>query len=356
MQIPQLTFTRFLASVSIVILHFGLFTWPINSDLVFPVMEKSISAISYFFVLSGFILVISTSKNGILPEEINTKLFWKKRAARILPIYLFSILLFFAINFRYDSSISLIWQIQSYVYSLFLVQSWNYKLVMDVNFPAWSLSVEALFYFVFPWLYLLLHKLMSSKLILIALLVWILNSLLFLFLTKQNYPENFSKFFPLFHLATFITGMCSGILFLKHYSWLSGKGKKYLFGLTALISIFLIYSAYANWKFYEFQHNGLLSPVFILLFYSLAIMKGKIKSVLSAKPLVFLGDISFSIYLFQFPVLQICQKYLPWFEGKETKDIFFQYLIVLICFSSITYLLIEKPLRRYFSGKNLKLN
>lgn len=354
MQIPQLTFTRFIASISIVILHFGLYTWPINSNLVFPIMEKSISAISYFFVLSGFILVISASKNGKLTEKINAFQFWKKRAARILPIYLFSILLFFALNFKYDSSIPLWWQLQSYVYSLFLVQSWNYKLVMDVNFPAWSLSVEALFYFIFPLLYSLLHKLRSVNLIFISLTVWLLNSLLFFILTEQNFPPNFSKFYPLFHLATFITGICSGVLFIKNYPWLCGKGKKYLYWVTTLSVIFIFYTSYSNWKFYEYQHNGLLSPFFVLLFYSLAIMKGRFIDILSTKPFVFLGNISFSIYLFQFPVLQICQKYIPGLQGKEAKDIFFQYLIILICFSALTYLIIEKPLRRYFSGKNMK--
>lgn len=353
MQIPQLTFTRFLASVSIVILHFGLNTWPINTDYVFPLLGKSISAISYFFVLSGFILVVSSSKDGKLKDEINTKLFWKKRAARILPIYLFSVLLFFVINFRYDPTISLFWQIQSYIYSVFLAQSWNYNLVQDVNFPAWSLSVEAFFYLIFPLLYILLNKLITSRLILLSLAVWILNSCLFTYLITNDFPPNFVKFFPLLHLATFITGVCSGILFIKNYEWLSNQGKKFIFLITTLLLIFLIYTSYTNWNFYNYQHNGLLSPFFVLLFYSLALMKGKFVSFISSKPFVFLGDISFSIYLFQFPVLQICQKYLPWFQGKKTEDIFFQYLILLIVFSSITYLCIEKPLRHYFSGKKI---
>ena len=70
MQLQQITFTRFLAAISIVFLHFGLFTWPINSALLAPLGGDLIAAMSYFFILSGFVLVISVAKEGQLPDEI----------------------------------------------------------------------------------------------------------------------------------------------------------------------------------------------------------------------------------------------------------------------------------------------
>jgi len=186
--------------------------------------------------------------------------------------------------------------------------------------------------------------------VLISILLWILNTCLFRYLIGENVPENFVKFFPLLHVATFITGICSGIFFIRNFDWINGKAK-YLFIFTAIASMFIIYTSYKYFNFYHYQHNGLLSPFFILLFYSLAVMRGPIVKVFSTKSFVFLGDISYSIYLFQYPVLQICQKYIPGLMGRETKDIFFQYVFVLICFSSLTYLLIEKPFRIYFTKK-----
>ncbi len=351
MQIPQLTFTRFLAGVSIVILHYGLYTWPISTHLVFPIMGKSISAVSYFFILSGFILVVSSAKGGNLIPKVDSSTFWKKRAARILPIYIFSVLLFFAINFRYDPSIPLEWQTQSYYYSFFLLQAWKYKMVLDINYPAWTLSVEIFFYFIFPWVYSNLVALSTKKLIIISIIAWWGNTYIYQCLLEENAPHNFAMYYPLFHVATFITGMCSGIIFVKNYAWLSGKGRNYLLAVSGFTLLFMIYTAYKNWDFYNYSHNGYLSPFFVLMFFSLSVMKGPVVNLLSTKPFVFLGDISYSIYLFQYPVLQICQKYLPWFKGKESKDFFPPYLIILIAFSAVIYLTIEKPARNFFAKK-----
>lgn len=351
MNIPQITFTRFLASISIVILHFGLFSWPMNNSLLSPFGGDLISAMSYFFILSGFILVISAAKNGTLPDKINSIDFWKRRAARILPVYLFAIVIFFIVNFRYDPSIPLNWQIQSYYHSVFLLQSWKYQMALDVNFPAWSLSVEAFFYFVFPWLYWNLRGLTNKKLFIVSAISWALNLYILISLKSENVPDNFVKFFPVLHLATFLTGMCFGLLFIKNYAWLEKTGSKYIHFTTILATFFMIYTAYKNYDFYQYEHNGLLSPYYILVIYSLSLIKGKVSDFLSAKPLVFLGSISYSVYILQFPIYQICQKYLPWFKDQAGEDMFLPYVIVLLCISSITYLFIEKPARLFLTKK-----
>ncbi len=351
MYISQLTFTRFLASISIVILHFGLFSWPINSDGLFPFFVRSASAVSYFFILSGFILVIASSRGGVIPNKVNTLQFWMKRGARILPIYLFSVLLFFAMNFKYDASIPLEWQTKPYYYSIFLLQSWKHQMALDINYPAWSLSVEAFFYFIFPLLFRLLNYLKAKWLLILSFIFWVGNSSLFYYLKQIDAPENFSKFYPPLHLATFIIGICSGIIFVKYKDWFRGKNIQKIHAFTIGTGILLLVAAYGNWSFYTYQHNGLLAPFFILVFYSLSLLKGKVANILSWKPLIFLGDISYSIYLFQYPVMQICERYIPWLKGKERADIFFQYLIILIIFSSFSYLLIEKPVRQFITKR-----
>ncbi len=356
MQIPQLTFTRFLASISIVILHYGLFSWPMNTQLLAPLGGDLISAMSYFFFLSGFILVISSAKGDNLAERINSKNFWQRRAARILPVYLLALIIYFILNFKYDPSIPLKWQIQSYYHSLFLLQAWKYKMALDVNYPSWSLSVEAFFYFIFPWLYVILRKLSNKKLLTISTLLWILNLYIFIRLKNDGMPDNFIKYFPLLHLATFVIGINFGILLIKNYQWLLKVSRRYIFSATLAIGLFLLYAAFKNFNFLKYQHNGLLVPFYILVVYSLTLIKGKIADFLSSKPFIFLGSISYSVYILQFPVLQICQKYLPWFKGQETKDIFYPYVIVLITISSLVYLYFEKPARLFLKGKQSSIS
>jgi len=345
MNLPQLTFTRFIAAVSIVIIHFGLFTWPFNTNYLAPICNKALAAVSYFFVLSGFILVVSTSKNGQLPNEISSKKFWINRCARILPLYLLSITIPFLLNFHYDPSIPLRWQIQSFIYSIFLLQSWKYRMVLDVNYPAWTLSVEAFFYFIFPWLYVQLNQCNSKKLIKVAAIAWLGNAYLFTTLLEDDVPHNFAYYFPLFHVATFLTGIASGILFIRHYQYLISKSK-IIWSTTIVLTLFLLYALYNNFSFFNYYHNGLLSPWFIGIIFSLAIIQGKPASLLGSKPMVFLGDISFAIYILQVPVMEILVKYVPFFSSKEAKDTFFAYLIVLIGVSTVAYYLVEKPFRK----------
>ncbi|MEN9400918.1 MAG: hypothetical protein RL632_2021 [Bacteroidota bacterium] len=348
MQIPQLTFTRFLAAISIVFLHFGLFTWPMNSHLLSPFGGDLIAAMSYFFILSGFILVISVAKDGNLPEKINSREFWKRRAARIVPMYLLAFLIFFLINFRYDPAIPLKWQIQSLYHSLFFLQSWKYKMALDVNYPSWSLSVEAFFYFIFPWLYSNLRELSNKKLLVISFIAWLLNYYVLISLKEENAPANFINFFPLLHVATFLTGMCFGLLLIKNHEWLKTVGKKYLHGATIIATLVLIWTSYKNYSFHDDQHNGLLSPYYMLVIYSLALLTGKLSKILSSKFFVFLGSMSYSLYILQYPVYQICQKYLPWFNEQKPEKMFFPYLLVLLVVSALAYMYIENPARKFF--------
>lgn len=353
MYVPQITFTRFLASISIVVLHYGLFTWPMNSSILSPFAGNYVTAMSYFFILSGFVLVISAADNEILPDKINRRSFWIRRAARILPVYLLALVIYFAINFRYDPSIPLYWQVQSYFHSLFLVQSWRYDLVLDVNYPSWSLSVEAFFYFIFPWLYMIVRTLKNKSLLIISGTVWLLNLYIYYSLKQENVPENFLNFFPVLHVATFLTGICFGILFIRNYKWLATAAKKYIYAATLVVTLFVVYTAYKNYGFYKYQHNGLLSPFYLLIILSLSITKGKIGAFLSSKPLVFLGSISYSVYILQYPIYQICQKYLPWFSDQTKEDLFYPYVIVLLLVSSVVYLFFEKPARKYIIKRKL---
>ena len=219
MQLPQITFTRFLAALSIVFLHYGLLTWPMNTELLSPFGGDLIAAMSYFFILSGFVLVISIAKTEQLPERIDNWAFWKRRAARFVPLYLLALFISFAINFRYDPSIPIKWQIQSYYHALFFLQSWKYKMALDVNYPSWSLSVEAFFYLIFPLVYRILNELKNRKLLIVSIIAWLLNYYIFLYLKLENAPTNLLHFFPMLHVATFITGICFGILFVRNYNF-----------------------------------------------------------------------------------------------------------------------------------------
>lgn len=354
MQIPQLTFTRFLASISIVMLHFGLYNWPINTKYISHLGGDLINGITYFFVLSGFILVVSNVKNNELPDQIEQKSFWKRRFARIYPAYLLSILLFFALQFEYNPEIPLKWQAQPYYYSIFLLQSWNYKMALDVNFPAWSLSVEAFFYLIFPWIYFNIARLKTTSILILALVSWYLNILTINSLMEEKAPHHFVNYFPLLHAATFLIGMCAGILFARNQAWLVQQRRK-IYLLVILLGIYCLWGMYRDKPAFEtLRQNGYLALYFALFIIAVSLIQGKVKTLLSWKPVQFLGEISYSMYLFQFIVLLICQKYIPGMAGKKDSEIFWPYVLILLIFSAVIYLFFEKPVRRILTKPSKK--
>jgi hypothetical protein len=62
MRIEQLTFTRFIAAVAVVIFHFGREVFPFQHPILQPLVLSANIGVSYFFILSGFVMIIAYNK------------------------------------------------------------------------------------------------------------------------------------------------------------------------------------------------------------------------------------------------------------------------------------------------------
>jgi peptidoglycan/LPS O-acetylase OafA/YrhL len=87
MRIEQLTFTRFIAAVAVVIFHFGREVFPFQHPILQPLVLSANIGVSYFFILSGFVMIIAYNKQ----PNIDYKQFYISRIARIFPAFLVSI-------------------------------------------------------------------------------------------------------------------------------------------------------------------------------------------------------------------------------------------------------------------------
>jgi peptidoglycan/LPS O-acetylase OafA/YrhL len=131
--------------------------------------------VSFFFVLSGFILVYTYEGRNI---ELGN--FWQTRFARIYPAYIFSLLLTFP--FFYWGALKLhvpffafagdhFWLTTLLV--LLLLQAWVPPAALSWNAVSWSLSVEAFFYALFPFALKRFAKLPSKVLAAIIPACWV---------------------------------------------------------------------------------------------------------------------------------------------------------------------------------------
>lgn len=338
MKLSQLTFTRFIAAIAIAIYHFRETVFPFTIEGVNNFAQYFNVLVSYFFVLSGFILTV-TFKN-----EVKTKAFYINRFSRIYPLYLFALLLTLFLIFIARTPKDTI-SFTKVLLSALLAQSWFKNFALTYNFPAWSLSVEAFFYLIFPLVMYLSGKGSLKQLILLTAGFWfIMQGLFILFIANEHF---FVIYHPLFHVATFLCGIAAGKYFLKYHAFLN----RYTVRLEwmSLLSIFVIIAIvfFRNSFFHNYYTNGLLAPVFVLLIYTVALSSKPFIRIFSYQPLHYLGEISYGIYILQIPVSIMVTGVIDRTIQTSPTITFYIYLITLIITSAITHEMIEKPCRKF---------
>lgn len=345
--IPQITFLRFLAAFLVVIFHFGKTTWPFNNDSISRIISEGSIAVSFFFFLSGVVLTL----NYFNKEKINVKAFYIKRFARIYPSYLtafiLSLVLGMLLSNSYPKGLSIILQALS-------LHAWSPGMCLEINFPAWSISVEVFFYLLFPFLIYGIKRLKPSTSTLIILLLWIASSIQHYFFSIELYNPNsnamgeFILYFPLWNLNVFLMGILAGIYILKIKS---SEKQNYklarLFYVVGTVLFFVILGTENAIR--PYTHNGLMAPVFFLIIAGIATDKSLVTRFLSLKPLRILGDSSYAIYIFQWPVFIVVSSV---FGTKELNgSMFFTYSIILIVISILIYYFYETKTRKFILKK-----
>ena len=82
MRIEQLTFTRFIAAISIVVFHYAKDIPPFNFDVTSFFFQQANLGVSYFFILSGFVMIIAYWHK----DKVSFLSYMQKRFARIYPV------------------------------------------------------------------------------------------------------------------------------------------------------------------------------------------------------------------------------------------------------------------------------
>jgi peptidoglycan/LPS O-acetylase OafA/YrhL len=346
--IPQLTFTRFLAAFGVVLVHYGQAAYPFNQEEIKIFIPYLTSLVTYFFVLSGFILVISNYKNGEFPVSIEKKTFWKNRLIRIYPLYIFAILLLLIAINDGSSFLGFFGWNTSVAYSVLLLQSWEPGMALIVNYPGWSLSAEAFFYLLFPFLFQGLKPLAYTKLLFLAFGIWLGNNFLYYYLyTNENVLKELFYYYPPLHLSSFVFGICWGMIYIEKREYLK-KYKGIILLFFILLLIFFLYSIKTGAEFMKYYHNGMFAPLYIASILIVALDEGVIKRIFSLKLFIYLGEISYGVYILQCPLIYIVSEKFKLMQSFGSTARFFLELILLVVFAAVCHELIEKPARKYF--------
>jgi len=353
LKLDQLTFTRYIAALTVVFFHFGQQAFPATNTWWHPVITAGPIAVSYFFVLSGFIMAVAYYQPN--NPNFNKGKYWLARFARIYPVYLLALVLMILANLKTDGRDPI-----ALILSLTMLQAWVPGYAMVLNSPGWSLSVEALFYLCFPLLLAFVNRKGLKTLALITLILWLSTQALQIFLHNSSAYEpkgilhQFIYYHPLMHLSTFMLGLVVGVAFCNgkfsalNRSW---NGLAVL-ALTVLVILLLAYESSFEQQlgFLIDYNNGLIAPVFLAILVLLSVNEGWTKRLLSLPVLVLLGEASYSLYILQRPAYGIYDRLLGHWLPLDANLHYYLFAILLTVASILSFKYMETPLRRLINS------
>ena len=353
--LPSIDSLRALAVLAVIIYHVDVNYLP-----------GGFLGVDLFFVLSGYLISSLIIKEYKKTGSLNLYNFYIRRARRLLPAVYFMITVVLVVMVMFNGVLlkkSHLDAIFGYIYS----SNWWYifhKLDYFDSFGSqspfkhlWSLAIEEQFYMIFPLLFLLVNGKKKTKdgsyklnrnflyvilgVILVSLIAHIIlfdiNNISRIYFGTDTRAFSLlvgvvgAILYPIDKLNTKITPQENLV-----YSVVS------LISIAALITIMIYTSEYNTWLY----RGGFL--LVAILGIIIIISSGKQHTVmaklLSFKPVVFIGKISYSLYLWHFPVLVLTT---PVSEiGKP--NIFFVVLRVILTFilAIISYALVETPIRK----------
>jgi peptidoglycan/LPS O-acetylase OafA/YrhL len=345
-KIDQLTFTRFVAAMLVVIYHSAANVLPFT---LFPInyfiASSGFTAVAYFFVLSGFIMAYAYYQ----PEgKFRFGAYAQARIARIYPVYLFSLL----VTLWYYREIVVHLFDRKLLANVLMVQAWIPRYALSFNVPAWSLSVEAFFYLLFPFLALFASRIRPRTLVWISVIFWFVSQVVHMTLLHLYMPEErfILLYNPLVHLDSFLLGMAGGVWYLSEAPRLqvSPKVNLGLLGGAALAAIALMIVDAMNPGSFYLVDSGFFAPLFLIIVLTVALDRTRLSAILRKPFFVLLGDASYSLYILHVPVRWLLEQYT---EGSDVAlsypyIYYYGYYFLILAVSILTFKLIEAPSRK----------
>lgn len=339
--LPALTGARGIAAVVVIMFHFDGFSKLLNPlGLLKPIYSVGYLGVDFFFILSGFIMsYVYVLENGSLSFDSYLN-FLSARIARIYPVQLATvislgfILLFASIlHIKVNGS----YPLSCIPSQLTMTQAWPFvpgACALSWNYPSWSMSAEWFAYLlVYPACCLLYIGRLSSVSYLLAV---------FLLLSLFQIVDKFLKigqFGPVLQVTLeFTAGVATYLIFSN-----SGKILKLLQSKVDWVIVLTVGCLYV----------GVQRWIILLFPFILIGLTGRgafASKILATKPMLWLGTISYSLYMTHAIVQKTLKPVLP-IDSYSGASLSCRIFIALVYFSTIIlvaclfYYGIENPMR-----------
>lgn len=344
-RLDSLTGLRFAAAFAVLLHHSpNLVTIP----AIRPYTQWGQLGVSFFFVLSGFVLVWSRRQG-----DTAGRFYWR-RFARIWPMLAVATVLAVPVFYQgRDIDVN----VTGVLMSVLLLQAWfpDSSIYLAGNPAAWSLSCEAFFYAAFPFLVLRFGRrrlrtvlIIGVSLVLLALAfsIWV-NSVT----DRVQWPLYIN---PAFRVVEFILGMLLATAISRGWRppWSMGTA-------LALLALWVVILSDTRPRLSSVGQELLnttwwvISPLLFVMIIGAAAQRdldGK-RSIWRTRPLIKLGEWSYALYLTHATLLHfLLQRYGVQPAANSSIWILLAYAAGAIALAAVCYTLVEHPVEKYLRG------
>lgn len=303
--------------------------------------------VDIFFVLSGFLLSLPFLKPRDAHPSFweSTKDFYRRRALRLLPAFYFTVFIVLCMLFLGFGKLP---KAKEILMQVTLVIPWFQT--PPLRGVLWSLPVEAMFYVFLPFLMLLATRMRSFTAVFFALVV--LTVLFRIVIINASFFQDKGTFLYSFfgRMDQFSLGVLAAYFCLKHPPS-ARRGTWLMIGTLIATMLFINFigkrgNMFANRDSVYYFFQTVIGILAALLIYSAASPSHLAKILFGNRLMIFIGTISYSIYLWHtvildvFCTLPIYQKMVPDNRLLLTSLATFPIIFILSFFS---YLFVERP-------------
>ena len=357
--LQSITPLRGIAALFVVFHHYSAYLLPeLGKEVALytPLWLNSYLWVDFFFVLSGFLLahVYGDRFKGLaLPVYIT---FLTARFARIYPLHIFMLILFVGFELLCEVLLAIkpVQPGSGLAYNTFTDKHsvpalfGNILLLQGImqgtswNQPSRSISTEWIVYLLFP---LLAFSVGSSRLAGYFFIYIALLSGLYVLI------EHTGGHLDLYGWPALLRALLEFMIGMVLYGFLRSGIRVRIFRSQWVLG----FAIFATFLLLHLDlHDTVVIPFLSLLILAASQCRGPLADGLNSRPLVWLGDISYSIYMTHWFLYIVCTRLwlhwaqTPFGEGLsflESSAVLVVSIAILLAFSNLTYRKIEVPAR-----------
>ncbi len=334
---PEIDGLRTIAILPVILFHLG-YNW----------ISGGFYGVDVFFVISGY-LITTILVNKVSSGNFTMFEFWSRRVKRLFPALL-SVTLFFLILYPFvvfkpeikTLSADVFPAIFSYfnIYALFhFGDYWGATAEKSYFLHTWSLSVEEQFYLIYPFFLFFVYKYFKNFLIPLLVITFLSLTLYLGFLGPHADYAFYLLPCRIWELSVGgILSLYSGRILIKNNSI---KNAVLLFGLGLILCSYFFPILINNKNGY----SALLAVIGVGIILAVCTPKDFLGKLLATKPFVYIGKISYSLYLWHWPIIVLFASFS--FQLSQYNKHFINSIIfgITILMSVLSYQFIENKTR-----------